>query len=259
MHFIPWIGCFILIRAPTKLRIFLFFWQNNNEYECVSLYTHFRILINIKIKTVYKYWLKAIWFQDKLSCHSHVQCGTNGTFRAVCDCEGSHKNAIYCDTGLCTYVRDLYAHHTVSIRSGTITTTSLYKQVAVTLNAFINGNRSNIGWKFLWEIIWFVRFYSTDIGRPLDENPLSKSNRILTHVIDLVNSTYVKHQWTFVFHIEINEFRNNKCVSFSCKCGFFLLFFIRYETVLEFLSVNSDRWTTWILPILSLPLDKDTL
>lgn len=29
-------------------------------------------------------------------------------------------------------------------------------------------------------------------GRPLDKNPLSKSNRILTHVIDLVNATYVK-------------------------------------------------------------------
>lgn len=96
-------------------------------------------------------------------------------------------------------------------------------------------------------IIWFVRFYSTDIGRPLDENPLSKSNRILTHVIDLVNSTYVKHQWTFVFHIKINEFRNNKCVSSLCKCGFLLPFFIRYETALELCSVNtlySDWWTT---------------
>lgn len=29
------------------------------------------------------------------------------------------------------------------------------------------------------------------IVRPLDKNPLSKSNQILTHVIDLVNSTYV--------------------------------------------------------------------
>lgn len=59
------------------------------------------------------------------------------------------------------------------------------KQVAVIWNAFIN----DIGKQ--WVKVVLRELCSQMIVRPLDKNLLSKSNQILTHVIDLVNSTYV--------------------------------------------------------------------
>lgn len=92
-------------------------------------------------------------------------------------------------------------------------------------------------WKSLEKTL-VNRTTSRTTDRPLDKNPLSKSNRILTHAIDPVNSAYVKRTKSYgnvAMHQWISKLRDNKrfwvaFLPFDIFICFYIIFIFEIQT-----------------------------